>query len=198
MLMARSLASEWEFSYNTALSNYRTPLDAISLFLLLDLLGTEGSTVPSYFQTTHWAYEKLADIEARMRRLGLFQSSPNHASKVRADEDQARAAEPMFLKDAHKKESVLFHSQIEDDHIPFMQRGVEILHMIPSPFPLGIWHELADDGDHLDMDTVEDWAKLVMAFAAEWMELEGFLSRNAVGPAERAGAKEAARRKTEL
>jgi hypothetical protein len=24
------------------------------------------------------------------------------------------------------------------------------------------------------MDTVEDWTKLVMAFTAEWMELEGF------------------------
>jgi glutaminyl-peptide cyclotransferase len=32
---------------------------------------------------------------------------------------------------------------------------------------------MEDDGEHLDIDTVEDWAKLVTAFAAEWMELEG-------------------------
>ncbi|CAI9630894.1 unnamed protein product [Alternaria burnsii] len=62
---------------------------------------------------------------------------------------------------------------VQDDHVPFMARGVEILHMIPTPFPR-VWHTIEDDGEHLDMDTVEDWTKLVMAFTAEWMELEGF------------------------
>lgn len=62
---------------------------------------------------------------------------------------------------------------VQDDHVPFMARGVEILHVIPTPFPR-VWHEITDDGEHLDMDTVEDWTKIVTAFAAEWMELEGF------------------------
>jgi glutaminyl-peptide cyclotransferase len=63
---------------------------------------------------------------------------------------------------------------VQDDHVPFMVRGVDILHIIPSPFPK-VWHEATDDGEHLDSDTVEDWARLVTVFAAEWMELEGFL-----------------------
>jgi len=44
--------------------------------------------------------------------------------------------------------------------------------MIPIPFPR-VWHTSDDDGEHLDIDTVEDWAKLVTAFTAEWMDLEG-------------------------
>ena len=62
---------------------------------------------------------------------------------------------------------------IQDDHVPFMARGVEVLHLIPYPFP-HVWHEPEDDGEHLDLDTVEDWARLVTAFVAEWMDLEGF------------------------
>jgi glutaminyl-peptide cyclotransferase len=53
-----------------------------------------------------------------------------------------------------------------------MIRGVEILHIIPAPFP-HVWHKMQDDGEHLDMPTVEDWARIVTAFVGEWMDLEG-------------------------
>ena len=53
-----------------------------------------------------------------------------------------------------------------------MARGVEILHMIPSPFP-SVWHRMEDDGEHLDLPTVEDWGKIFTAFVGEWMDLEG-------------------------
>lgn len=61
---------------------------------------------------------------------------------------------------------------MEDDHIPFLARGVEILHIIPLPFP-AVWHTANDDGEHLDTDTTDDWAVIVTAFVAEWMDLEG-------------------------
>lgn len=61
---------------------------------------------------------------------------------------------------------------MEDDHIPFMARGVEVLHIIPSPFPR-VWHTINDDGEHLDLSVVEDWGKMVTAFIGEWMDLEG-------------------------
>lgn len=64
---------------------------------------------------------------------------------------------------------------IGDDHEPFMERGVEILHIIPSPFPR-VWHNRDDDGEHLHLATVVDWTKLITAFVAEWMELDGFLN----------------------
>jgi glutaminyl-peptide cyclotransferase len=55
---------------------------------------------------------------------------------------------------------------------------VDILHIIPSPFP-AVWHTSKDDGEHLDLDVVEDWAMITTAFAAEWMELEGYMQGKA-------------------
>jgi len=78
-----------------------------------------------------------------------------------------------------------------DDHVPFMARGVDVLHIIPSPFP-DVWHHMEDDGEHLDGPIVEDWAKIVTAFVAEWMDLEGHFVKKTVPEK----AKE--RRKTEL
>lgn len=84
----------------------------------------------------------------------------------------------MFLYEAEKSTHRFLGGRIGDDHVPFMERGVEVLHIIPNPFPR-VWHQPEDDGVHLDMDTVEDWTKLVTAFAAEWMELEGFFETSA-------------------
>ncbi len=80
----------------------------------------------------------------------------------------------MFFPESGKQASQFSHPFIEDDHIPFMARGVHILHLSPSPFP-HVWHTMQDDGEHLDGPTVTDWAKIMTAFAAEWMELDGYI-----------------------
>lgn len=127
--------------------------------MLLDLLGSAEPQVPSYFKTTHWAYRHMAAVESRLRELGRLKTQPMN----------------QFLLEGEKKESDPWvGGMIEDDHVPFMARGVEILHIIPSSFP-HVWHTKDDDGEHLDLDTVEDWATITTAFAAEWMELEGFM-----------------------
>ena len=116
----------------------------------------------------------MAKVENRLRTLGLMKSSPNFAPKLAKRKNKKPRAEPHFLPDADKADIAFLGGFVQDDHVPFMARGVEILHIIPSPFPR-VWHHISDDGEHLDMDTVEDWTKLVMAFTAEWMELEGFM-----------------------
>ncbi|EGP87101.1 unnamed protein product [Zymoseptoria tritici ST99CH_1A5] len=174
---ARSLAEEWEGTAYGALSTYRSPLASIDLFVLLDLLGSKSPKVPSYFKLTHWAYKLMADAEKRLREVGRFKSSPNHASKAkrRAAAGLSRAAEPMFLYEGGKDDTSYWSGGgVSDDHLPFMARGVDILHIITSPFPK-VWHKMEDDGEHLDMDTVEDWALLTIAFAAEWLDLEGYM-----------------------
>ncbi|KAF9634639.1 Zinc finger C2H2-type protein [Lasiodiplodia theobromae] len=168
---ARALAETWEATHHAGISTFQTAISSIQLFLLLDLLGAKSPRVPSYFQTTHWAYKAMAKLEKRLRDLGQFKSSPNHPSKKSASK---KRNEPRFLSDADKDVSPSMGGMVSDDHLPFMARGVEILHIIPTPFPR-VWHEMDDDGEHLDLDTVEDWAKLVTAFACEWMELEGFM-----------------------
>ncbi|KAE8835216.1 hypothetical protein HRS9122_07486 [Pyrenophora teres f. teres] len=170
---ARALAQDWESTFHMASSIYRTPLDSIELFLLLDLLGAKSPQIPSYFKTTHWAYKHMANTEDRLRKLGLFKSVPLPKSKMAEGEREKPRGNQPFLTDAHKEDNAFRGGFVQDDHVPFMARGVEILHMIPSPFP-EVWHTADDDGEHLDLNTVEDWTKLFMAFTAEWMELEGF------------------------
>ncbi|KAK1535853.1 peptidase family M28 [Colletotrichum paranaense] len=150
---ARSLALEWENTFNPAMSHYKNPLEQISMFVLLDLLGSAEPKVPSYFQSTHWAYKAMADIEKRMRDLNLLESKPKMP----------------FLYDINKVNKMFGRSGIGDDHVPFMMKGVNILHMIPSPFP-DVWHTTQDDGEHLDMPTVRDWTKIVTAFTMEWLD----------------------------
>ncbi|KAJ4304173.1 negative regulator of the PHO system [Collariella sp. IMI 366227] len=62
-------------------------------------------------------------------------------------------------------------SFVGDDHVPFMKRGAPVLHLIPQPFP-DVWHTMEDDGEHLDMATVKDWARIVTAFTLEWMDVQ--------------------------
>lgn len=175
---ARSLAAEMEATPHAALSTYQTALSSISLFVLLDLLGEKSPRVPSFYETTHWAYQHMATLEKRLRTLSLFASAKDKSSKRSTQDQSARQVQhkemnPMFLYDGDRKEGVS-PGMILDDHVPFMARGVEVLHIIPLPFPR-VWHKIEDDGEHLDLDTCADWAVLVTAFIAEWMELDGFL-----------------------
>ncbi|KAL1965884.1 hypothetical protein VTN77DRAFT_5017 [Rasamsonia byssochlamydoides] len=170
---SRSLAEEWERRANPAMSTFKTPLSSISLFVLLDLLGSKNPRIRSYFPTTHWAYQSMGTLEKRLRDLKQFKSSPNYQGKQ-------RVAEPTWFVDTSTSERDLKpFGGIQDDHLPFLHRGVEVLHIIDTPTATGfpaVWHTLNDDGEHLDMDTVEDWSTLITAFAAEWMELEGFFT----------------------
>jgi hypothetical protein len=124
------------------------------MFVLLDLLGSATPNVPSAFLPTHWAYRAIANIEHRMRQLHLLESNPRTP----------------FLPDSDKEASRFGRGMVEDDHIPFMYRGVPILHMIATPFP-HVWHTIDDDGAHLDMPTVRDWARIFTAFALEWLDM---------------------------
>lgn len=155
------MAEEWEHEFHPTMSTFRTQLSSISLFVLLDLLGSPNPLIPSYFLTTHWAYKKMATLEKRLRDLNLL---------------EAKVQRP-FLPDREKGSEEfksIFAGSIQDDHVPFMQRGVDILHLIASPFP-DVWHTMDDDGEHLDLAVTRDWAKIVTAFVADWMELGSVL-----------------------
>jgi glutaminyl-peptide cyclotransferase len=160
---ARSLAEEWEYEFHPAFSTHKTRLESIDLFLLLDLLGAQDPSIPSYFKTTHWAYQRMAQLEHRLRQLDLFKSGKD--TTWFPDKDKSSDAAMIFPS-----------NMMQDDHIPFMARGVEVLHLIPFRYP-AVWHRIEDDGEHLDIPTVEDWATLTAAFAAEWLELDGFFDQ---------------------
>ena len=158
MVTTRALAEAWEDTRYEAGSSFSTPLEAISLFVLLDLLGAAEPNIPSYFPKTHWAYQHVARIEERLRKLGVLETKPRKP----------------FLAESKKEGAQVFRGFVADDHVPFMRRGVDILHLIPTPFP-PVWHTMDDDGAHLDVPTIRDWASIMTAFVAEWMDLEGYL-----------------------
>ena len=158
---ARSLASHWEASPNPPLSTYKTPLAQISLFLLLDLLGAPSPTVPSYYYTTHWAYSSMSGLETRLRDLKVLKSPPGAP----------------FLPDKEMGSYGLRGAfAIEDDHIPFLEKGVEVLHLIPVPFP-DCWHNqkgVKDDESALDENVVADWGIITAGWVGGWLGLEGW------------------------
>ena len=163
MGVSRALAETWEATSHTEASAYSTPLKSISLFVLLDLLGAAEPTVSSYFENTHWAYTKLSVAERRLRKLGLLESQPRTGP---------------FMPDGAKHS--FSRGYVLDDHVPFLERGVDVLHVIPTPFP-PVWHTIDDDGAHLDVLTIRDWARIITVFVAEWMELGEFLEARALG-----------------
>ncbi|NXJ86839.1 QPCTL protein, partial [Trogon melanurus] len=73
-----------------------------SLMVLLDLLGAPHPAIHSHFASTHHWFLRLVAIEQRLRRLGVLRASP---------QDQ-----PFFRLSPAP-------GPVEDDHVPFLQRG---------------------------------------------------------------------------
>ena len=61
-------------------------------------------------------------------------------------------------------------NSIDDDHKPFEQRGVPIIHVIASPFPK-VWHTLGDNANAINRSTVEKLNMIFRNFVAEYLGL---------------------------
>lgn len=135
------------------LKPHPTELDRIDHLVLLDLLGTPNPSIPNYFSTTKWLYDELVSIEQRINQVADTPSL-----------DPLNNFQSNFFK------TKVAHSGIEDDHLPFLHRGVPILHIIPSPFP-SVWHKMQDNRDALDIPTMARWNAIMRVFIAEYMQL---------------------------
>jgi len=115
----RHLAAKWESEFHAATSTRLNNLTSIDLFVLFDLLGHANPRIPSYFPTTHWAYHGMSKIETQLRSTGLAATGDSQT---------------WFIEGEHY-DPKMYKGGIEDDHIPFLHRGVEILHIIPVQKP---------------------------------------------------------------
>ncbi|KAG7158237.1 Glutaminyl-peptide cyclotransferase-like [Homarus americanus] len=122
-------------------------LHRIDLFVLLDLLGTKDVQFSSYFKNTDRWYARLISFERRMNDLQLLHRR-------------------QFIFRKHTAHTY----SIEDDHIPFLRRGVPVLHLIPTPFPT-VWHNLSDNERSLHYPTIENLNKILYAFVADYLHL---------------------------
>lgn len=70
------------------------------MFVLLDLLGVKNPNFYSFFSSTEPWYARVVSFERRLKELNLNRGLPY-----------------MF------QQRTLYNSGIEDDHIPFLERG---------------------------------------------------------------------------
>ncbi|KAM7325048.1 hypothetical protein ACRRTK_015301 [Alexandromys fortis] len=59
---------------------------------------------------------------------------------------------------------------IQDDHIPFLRKGVPVLHLIASPFP-EVWHTMDDNEENLNESTIDNLNKIIQVFVLEYLHL---------------------------
>jgi glutaminyl-peptide cyclotransferase len=98
-------------------------LEQMDALVLLDLLGSADPTISSFYPTTGWMFDQLRDIERRLGAAGRF-AKLGEASWT--NDQKAGLGRSWFRKrDAGR---TWIGGGISDDHLPFLQRGVEILH----------------------------------------------------------------------
>jgi glutaminyl-peptide cyclotransferase len=144
---ARNLASVWQNQTYGYQGIGGSALDRMDVMVLLDLIGAKDPQFTSTQRKTQLHFNRMARIEADLRktnslngRKSIFQSRTNYFASV------------------------------EDDHIPFLERGVPILHLIVLPFP-EVWHKLSDNANAIDIAATEDINKIVRVFVAEYLQL---------------------------
>lgn len=149
---SRNLAEVWEvtpLSDNHPLSRRRgspSVLDTIDVLVLLDLLGAKSPQITNHYKNTEWMFRELEDIDAYLRKHKLVDGDDRWFTALGRG------------------------GHIDDDHRPFLQRGVPILHMIPVPFP-DVWHKMSDNKDALDLAVCRRWISIMRVFTARYLGL---------------------------
>ena len=106
-----------------------TELSTIEHLVLLDLLGAPNPLIRSYFLETAWLFDALVSAEERLGQIGAFAYGD--------EQSMAPGSWRTFFRPRSEADSN--YGNIGDDHIPFLQRGVSVLHLIADPFPR-VWH----------------------------------------------------------
>ncbi|AMD22152.1 HGL188Cp [Eremothecium sinecaudum] len=118
-------------------------LQSIKLMVLLDLLGSaDQNRVPNFFEKTRNYYNMIWAIEER------FKTEYGYGSTYFDPYEQ-------------------FYGQVNDDHEPFLYKGVPVLHLIARPFPR-FWHTLDDTFENLDQEEVNKWTILICEFVLQY------------------------------
>ncbi|KAL2066332.1 hypothetical protein VTL71DRAFT_2403 [Oculimacula yallundae] len=147
---SRDLSIRMEGNVNPVGSGYPNELSQIRNFVLLDSLGSPRPMVPSYCLVTSWIYERIANLEGRMRTLGLLETT--------------QVAGFLFEQNA-----TIVQTGVVSDHVPFMERGTPFVNLQPSPLPSS--QNVLGDASSLDLPTVRDWVKIVTGFTLEWLDM---------------------------
>lgn len=165
---AKHLAQKWHTTYTAPHSKRRllgphtTELGSIEHLILLDLLGTPEPRIRSFFPDTAWLFDAILSAETRLGNSGAFVYDKDGKA-----EGQSQNWKSFFVKRQGRPTTF---SYIGDDHVPFLQKGVPVLHLITEPFPR-VWHRLDDNADALDVSTMRRWNLILRVFMSEYLNL---------------------------
>ncbi|RIB20849.1 hypothetical protein C2G38_1963325 [Gigaspora rosea] len=158
---SRHLAEKWDNTYMMTNSNpdnkARTVLDSIEVFVLLDLIGAKQPNFVNFYQTTSWLFTELTKIEARLYEEKIFNVTgpEEYLDNSYFDADSIHS----------------YQGHIQDDHLPFLNKGVPVLHLITYPFP-SVWHTFADNFSAIDEEAVYRLNTVFRIFTAEYLEID--------------------------
>ncbi|ORX67194.1 hypothetical protein DL89DRAFT_269620 [Linderina pennispora] len=150
---SRHLAEFWEHNPDPAtaaitknLGDHRPELDRVDLMVLMDLMGAPDNMFAALQVPTASIFTQLAKLEERLYKAGALGRTYMNTS---------------IPPGAYS---------VDDDHRPFIERDVPVLHLISVPFPKA-WHTLDDNADALDQDVIEDLSVLMRSFVASYLQL---------------------------
>ncbi|GAA5846499.1 hypothetical protein JCM3766R1_002510 [Sporobolomyces carnicolor] len=158
----------------------KTRLERVSHLVLLDLLGARNPVVRNFYANTAWLFDEFKHSEDKLYQAGLLPTAPSSSSSSSTssskDDKGKRERERFESFFVDRKGPQGWMGTIEDDHVPFLKRGVPVVHLISVPFPR-VWHTIQDDASALDLDTIKSWALIVRLTVAEYLGLDPELSQ---------------------
>ncbi|KIK58307.1 hypothetical protein GYMLUDRAFT_202786 [Collybiopsis luxurians FD-317 M1] len=167
---ARSLEEEGNDEESATLSPRRlipssslTLLSTVEHLILLDLLGAKDPAIKSYFKDTAWLFEQLKNTESKLGAMDAF--------VFEDDTSMSSTTYRSYFHPVPLASNSINMGYMGDDHVPFLRRGVPVLHLISEPFP-HVWHTIRDDGSALDRATMRRWNILMRVFTAEYLHLK--------------------------
>ncbi|XP_027027876.2 glutaminyl-peptide cyclotransferase isoform X1 [Tachysurus fulvidraco] len=147
---SRHLAAKMENTAHPVGATDTNQLDGIDLFVLLDLIGGPMPHFGNQFSNTARWLSKLQNIERRLHTLGQLEDHPNEVQYF-------WPGMPV--------------GPVQDDHMPFLSKGVRVLHLIPTPFP-SVWHNFDDNEENLDRATIQNLNKILQVFVFEYLNMK--------------------------
>lgn len=153
---SRHLAEKMQATPHPKGARDTNQLHGIDLFVLLDLIGAPSPIFGNQFPSTTTWLTRLQDIEKRLHSMNQLVEHPNSVQYFWPDRPVGR---------------------ILDDHIPFLNRGVRVLHLIPYPFP-SVWHTFDDNEANLDRSTIQNLNKILQVFVLEYLNTRPSIPSN--------------------
>lgn len=100
--------------------------------ILLDLIGVSSPYIRNFYTETGWLFDAFVEAEDRLGASGaLWEDTRARGAKWEIQGMGAGRSRRIFER--RRDTAQVYAGRIEDDHLPFLEKGVPILHLIPVP-----------------------------------------------------------------